>query len=96
VEGDEDSLSSADDSNNAGSSTDTDSVTTPVVLDSTPVAIDVVEDEATLAPPTAQPTSQPVKVSCPKGLVNDPYPGKCRRYVDEDGSGYCDFSETSA
>jgi hypothetical protein len=32
---------------------------------------------------------------CPKGLVNDPYPGSCHHYVDSNGSGYCDLSETA-
>jgi hypothetical protein len=32
---------------------------------------------------------------CPKGLVNDPYPGSCHHYIDRDGSGYCDLSETA-
>ena len=32
---------------------------------------------------------------CPKGLVNDPYPGRCPHYIDLDGSGYCDLSETA-
>lgn len=31
-------------------------------------------------------------VACPKGLVNDPYPGRCRHYVDADGDGICDYS----
>jgi hypothetical protein len=31
---------------------------------------------------------------CPKGLVNDPYPGRCHHYVDSNGSGYCDLSES--
>ena len=30
---------------------------------------------------------------CPKGLVNDPYPGSCSRYIDTDGNGICDHSE---
>lgn len=30
---------------------------------------------------------------CPKGLVNDPYPGACRRYVDANGDGICDLSQ---
>jgi hypothetical protein len=30
---------------------------------------------------------------CPKGLVNDEYPGECSRYVDTDGNGICDHSE---
>ena len=32
---------------------------------------------------------------CPKGLVNDPYPGRCHHYIDRDGSGYCDLSEAA-
>jgi hypothetical protein len=31
---------------------------------------------------------------CPKGLVNDPYPGACRRYVDTNGDGICDLSQS--
>ena len=31
--------------------------------------------------------------SCPYGEVNDPYPGKCHRYVDQNGTGICDYSE---
>ena len=30
---------------------------------------------------------------CPKGLVNDPYPGECSRYVDTDENGICARSE---
>ena len=30
---------------------------------------------------------------CPKGLVNDPYPGECSRYIDTDENGICDHSE---
>lgn len=30
---------------------------------------------------------------CPYGLVNDPYPGSCRRYVDTNHDGYCDHSQ---
>jgi len=30
---------------------------------------------------------------CPKGLVNDEYPGSCPLYVDTDGNGICDHSE---
>jgi hypothetical protein len=32
--------------------------------------------------------------NCPKGLVNDPYPGLCRRYVDTNGDGICDLSQS--
>jgi len=33
---------------------------------------------------------------CPYGLVNDPYPGQCPRYIDVDGDGICDFSQAAA
>ncbi|MBN1933637.1 MAG: hypothetical protein JW934_03175 [Anaerolineae bacterium] len=32
---------------------------------------------------------------CPKGLVNDPYPGRCHSYTDRNGSGICDLSESA-
>jgi len=31
-------------------------------------------------------------VACPFGLVDDPYPGRCRRHVDSNGDGLCDYS----
>jgi len=37
-------------------------------------------------------SSQAITVACPFGLVNDPYPGKCRRYIDRDGDDICDLS----
>ncbi len=33
---------------------------------------------------------------CPYGLVNDPYPGQCPRYIDLNGDGICDLSQTIA
>jgi hypothetical protein len=30
---------------------------------------------------------------CPYGLVNDPFPGQCGRYIDANGDGICDFSQ---
>ncbi len=30
---------------------------------------------------------------CPKGLVNDPYPGRCGRYADTNGDDICDLSQ---
>ena len=30
---------------------------------------------------------------CPFGLINDPYPGECSRYVDTDNDGICDLSQ---
>ncbi len=44
-----------------------------------------------VATPTPLPQSGPV--ACPFGLVNDPYPGRCRRYTDRNGNGICDYSE---
>jgi hypothetical protein len=32
---------------------------------------------------------------CPYGLVNDPYPGQCPRYIDVTGNGICDLSQAS-
>lgn len=32
---------------------------------------------------------------CPYGLVNDPYPGQCPRYIDVNGDGVCDLSQTT-
>jgi hypothetical protein len=31
-------------------------------------------------------------VACRHGVVNDPYPGQCRHYIDRDGDGMCDLS----
>ena len=32
---------------------------------------------------------------CPRGLVDDPYPGRCRRYIDSNNNGYCDLSQVA-
>ena len=43
--------------------------------------------------PTATPAAaQAVYVACPRGLVNDPYPGHCKLYRDSNNNGYCDWS----
>jgi hypothetical protein len=39
-----------------------------------------------------QPVQQQSGVACPRGLINDPYPGRCRRYTDRNGDGICDYS----
>ena len=31
---------------------------------------------------------------CPYGLVNDPYPGNCSRYIDLNGDRICDLSQS--
>lgn len=33
--------------------------------------------------------------SCPKGKVNDPYPGDCRDYIDTNKDGICDRSQSA-
>jgi hypothetical protein len=33
--------------------------------------------------------------TCPYGLVNDPFPGQCSRYMDVGGDGICDFSQVT-
>jgi hypothetical protein len=50
--------------------------------------------------PTANATIEPAptvsrapQVACPFGLLNDPYPGRCRRYADQNLNGFCDLSE---
>jgi len=45
---------------------------------------------------TATPASPAGSVACPRGVRNDPYPGRCRLYRDWDGDGYCDLSAPSA
>jgi hypothetical protein len=37
-------------------------------------------------------TQQEGGVACPFGVVDDPYPGRCRHYRDSNGDGYCDYS----
>ncbi len=37
-------------------------------------------------------TQQSSGVACPFGVVNDPYPGRCRHYRDSNGDGFCDYS----
>lgn len=39
-----------------------------------------------------QPIQQQSGVACPRGLINDPYPGRCRHYTDRNGDGICDYS----
>jgi hypothetical protein len=68
------------------------SVSEPAATD-TPAPV-VVEPTAT-AVPTAEATQAVSRARgrCPKGLVNDPFPGRCRRYTDLDGDGICDYSQ---
>jgi len=54
---------------------------------------------ASSAPASSTPTpqSQPQRcAACPKGRTNDPYPGECHLYIDNDGDGFCDYSVATA
>jgi len=58
-------------------------------------AADAVPAAEPASPPNTEPPTEAAEelcVACPHGLVNDPYPGRCRRYVDGDGDGFCDLS----
>ena len=48
-----------------------------------------------LSDDTLQPANGRQVATCPRGLVNDPYPGRCHHYIDSNGSGFCDYSEVS-
>jgi hypothetical protein len=48
--------------------------------------------EASLSSSQLATTPQEGGVACPRGLVNDPYPGRCHFYVDSNGDGICDYS----
>jgi len=53
------------------------------------------ETPTTTVSPSPTPTAElaPLTgVACPFGLVYDRYPGRCRRYIDKDGDGFCDHS----
>jgi len=34
-----------------------------------------------------------IDVECPRGVINDPFPGQCGQYTDKDGNDICDLSE---
>ena len=69
--------------------------TPPVEVAPTAVIETAVPTAIPPAIPTATAVPQQVATRCPRGLVNDPYPGRCRRYVDKNGNGICDLSETA-
>lgn len=48
--------------------------------------------EASLGSSQLAATDQEASVACPRGLINDPYPGRCHFYVDSDVDGICDYS----
>lgn len=68
---------------------------TPTVEPASPITSDppVTPSPAPTPLPTATAESAQMCVTCPRQLVNDPYPGRCRLYVDTNGNGICDRSE---
>jgi hypothetical protein len=50
----------------------------------------IAEQNAEAPAPTGEAS---VRTACPLGLVNDPYPGECKWYVDSNGNSICDLSE---
>jgi hypothetical protein len=54
--------------------------------------VDTDTAEASLSSNQQTAAAQASGVACPFGLVNDPYPGRCRHYRDSNGDGYCDYS----
>lgn len=70
-----------------------------VVTNETVVEQTAVPSTATSIPLVVAPTENTITqmtVACHKGITYDPYPGKCRHYVDNDGDGYCDYSIPTA
>jgi len=53
---------------------------------------ELLPDEADEYIRAEQPVQQQDGVACPRGMVNDPYPGRCRNYTDSNGDGICDYS----
>lgn len=48
--------------------------------------------DVSLPQETEVPAQQQGGVACPRGVVNDPFPGRCRHYTDGDGDRFCDYS----
>ena len=38
-------------------------------------------------------SDEKLEYSCPHGLENDPYPGRCGQYTDGNNNEICDYSE---
>lgn len=64
---------------------------TPEAPTATPVATPSSEPTQDV-PPVEEAAAEDLCVLCPHGVVNDPYPGRCRKYNDRDGDGLCDYS----
>jgi hypothetical protein len=65
-------------------------------LETTPTAPTTREAQVESPPAETQDPQEELGVACPFGLVNDPYPGRCRRYTDRDNDGVCDYSVLGA
>ena len=65
---------------------------TRTAVPAAPATTQPTDGTAKAATPTATPATEAVYVACPRGLVNDPYPGHCKLYRDTNGNGYCDWS----
>lgn len=50
---------------------------------------------ATIPFMAASTMSSSCATTCPYGMVNDPFPGQCSRYMDISGDGICDFSQAT-
>ena len=59
-------------------------------VSSKPTATDAAPRDADLAPPGTAIPIAPCTVRCPNGCS---FPGRCRRYTDQNGNGRCDLSE---
>lgn len=66
------------------------------VLASLPVKEKVLASLATIPLIAAATMSGSCAGGCPYGLVNDPFPGQCRHYIDSSGDGICDLSQVIA
>jgi len=65
---------------------------TSQAIEPTPQAIEPAPQVIEPTPQAIEPTPQTAGVACPFGIVNDPFPGRCRRYTDANGDGICDYS----
>jgi len=72
-----------------------DSAPEPTVVPALSDDVDAAPAAGPVSPPATESPAEVAEelcVACPHGLVNDPYPGRCRRYVDRDGDRICDLS----
>ncbi len=95
----EQAIADAETENGMESLADTEPTTAPQpTRETNPIATETTETTTEASEPAATPTTvitQPRASRCPHGLVNDPYPGRCHRYTDQNGNNICDWSETA-